>query len=226
MKRNIIILVVLLGLSTGLFAQNTGYMGNRFLINADIVLSPSYFKPSFMNKNPGYLSFNYIFSPNIEIIAWKKGTVGFVGHQISSRYARNSEYGYGFNGTSYENRGADICDLSAWGYGVFYKQYYRKERAPMGNYIKIEVDFFHYKYNLELVNPEKSFMAGMKVELGKDYLFFNRLRCSLSYSMGFTFQGMENVFTHSSTSPFDAAQGKMAAIYWLGFKFGIGALAF
>ena len=223
MKRNIIILMMLVGLSTGLFSQNTGYMGKRFLINTDIVLSPSYFKPSITNNEPGYLSFNYIFSPNIEIIAWKRGTVGFVGHQISSRY-NSSKYDY--NEICYEYRGTDTYDLSAWGYGIFYKQYFKRSRAPMGSYIKFEFDFFHYKYNLELVNPEKSFMSGMKVEFGRDYLFFNRLRCSIAYSMGFTFQGMENVFTHSSSSHFDAAQGKMAAMYWLGFKFGIGALAF
>ena len=219
MKKNIIILLVLTSLSTGLFSQNTGYMGNHFLINADIVLSPSYLKPSFMNKTPGYLSFNYIFSPNIEAIVWKKGTLGIVGHQLVSRYAYRN-----YNNYDIYYSAPTIHDFSAWGYGMFYKQYYRRERAPMGNYFKIEFDFFHYKY-LEL-NPQKDFMAGMKFELGKDFLFFNRLRCSLAYSLGFTFQGIANAFEQSSSSHADGVQGKMAAMYWLGFKFGIGALTF
>lgn len=196
-------------------SQNTGYMGRRFMVNAEVVLSPSYFNPNFRGAE-GYTAFNYLFSPNIEIIAWKKGSIGIVGHITTSRYNIEDEYYYS----------RSQIKFSTFGYGIFYKQYFRN-RAPLGNYLKAEVDFLHYQYYPNHV-LRYGFITASKIEFGKDYLFFNRLKFSVGVSVGLTFSSVDNVlhWLDYHTSHEQAAAARLTGIYWLGVKLGVGFLAF
>lgn len=205
--------------SFGAFSQ--GYMGNRFMINVEAVVSPSYFNPNFYGEK-GYLAFNYIFSPNIEIIAWKKGTVGLVGHFLTSQYQRSI-----LDDINIWVVGTENIPFKAFGYGVFYKQYLFDGRAPVGTYIKAECDFFHHQY-FEKPEGEYDFMFGMKFEMGQDYLFFNRLKFSMGMSLGFTTKGWKfrDEYLDPLSDHLAASQNRMLGLYWLGFKVGLGLLAF
>ncbi len=203
------------------FSQNNGYMGKRFLINVDGVFSPAYFNPNFYGKS-GYLHFNYMLSPNIEIIAFKKGTVGVVGHYFNSVYKyQETDYltdPYFGHSTSFQQ------NFRCYGFGFFYKQYFRFARAPLGSFFKFELDFLFHEYypfssKMIALNP------GFKIEFGKDYLFWNRLRVSYGTSIGLTFKGVSGMF-ETAESHYNASANRVLGVYWLGFRVGIGLLAF
>lgn len=225
MKKNILLLFLFFCLSAGTaMGQNNGFMGRRFLVNADIVVSPSYLNHNFWGGQ-GYLAFNYIFSPNIEIIAWKKGTVGITGHVFNSQYFHN--YYEQTGGYYWEGYGAsEYVPFNVFGYGLYYKQYFYNARAPMGPYVKFQFDFFHSQY-LEKPEGEYAFVPAAKFEMGNDYLFFNRLRLSFGVSLGITFKGMGAAIDKKGYhSHEESSMGRVGSIYWLGFKMGIGILTF
>ena len=235
MKKKLLILTLIIMAACCGFAQNCGYMGKRVLINADVSLSPAWRNYSFMGE-PQYYTFNYILSPNIEVIAWKKGTVGLVGHYFNTQYKYevvknepNSYYTY------IDVDGVD--DLDVGGFGFFYKQYVGKAHAPFGLFFKFEMDCFIYNYTPNQ-NASIDKLLGCKIEFGKDWLLLNRLHLSLGGSVGSTFGGYKTAFydteftssslyLHSSAySQTSWAKGKILGAYWFGIKVGIGILAF
>lgn len=224
MKKVLALLFCCIIFTPSLISQNRGYMGKRFMINAEAVVSPSWRNPNFWGGKE-YYAFNYMFSPNIEIIAWNKGTVGLVGHYFNSQYS-SDKLSYSSNKPSDYITDDYNFKFSTFGYGIFYKQYFASAKAPFGSYFKAEFDLFHYQ-NLESPQPKYDITMGAKLEFGKDYLFYDRLHLSLGFSMGLTFKhlmplfGLSEDFSHS-----EVAAARVCGIYWLGFKLGIGFLAF
>ena len=236
MKKKLLILTLIIMAACCGFSQNCGYMGKRVLLNADVSFSPAWRNYSFMGE-PQYYTFNYIFSPNIEVIAWKKGTVGLVGHYFNTQYKYevvknepNSYYTY------IDVDGVD--DMTVGGFGIFYKQYVGKAHAPFGLFFKFEMDYFIYNYTPNQVASIDK-VLGCKIEFGKDWLLLNRLHLSLGGSVGSTFGGYKTAFFDTEfandsffiyhTKPYSQslwAKGKILGAYWFGIKVGIGILAF
>lgn len=268
MKRTILITTILLLFCGICFPQNLGYMGNHFIINADVSLSPSWKNPNPLSQalnahydsehTRNYLGLNYFLSPNIEAIVWNKGTVGAgynyyntpIGGTIS-RYFEKNRYiieDYNFTGK-----------LTAHGFNVFYKQYLGDTRAPMGYYLKFTLDGYFYKYAcneklptwtqyyethpdptgnfVPVLKDGKGSIFGMKAELGYDYLFFNRLRLSMGFTVGSTFGGYNwlnlkskiSLYDNESTANLNVnnyVRYRILGAYWFGIKVGVGILAF
>ena len=235
MKKKLIILTFIAFAALCGFSQNCGYMGKRVLINADISFSPAWGNYSFMGE-PKYYTFNYIFSPNIEVIAWKKGTAGVVGHFFKTQYEHEVVYNDELGNPTYTSLDG-FDDLDVGGFGIFYKQYVGKAHAPFGLYFKFELDYFIYNYTPNEVASIDNIL-GCKIEFGKDWLLLNRLHLSLAGSLGSTFGGYKTALygTDFSNTPFyqnayqysktSWAKGKILGAYWLGIKVGIGILAF
>ncbi len=234
MKKKLIILTFITFAVLCGFSQNCGYMGKRVLINADISLSPAWLNYSFMGE-PQYYTFNYIFSPNIEVIAWKKGTAGVVGHFFKTQYEHEVVYYDDENNPIFSSVDG-VDDLEVGGFGFFYKQYFGKSHAPFGLFFKFEMDCFIYNYTPnEAASIDKIF--GCKIEFGKDWLLLNRLHLSLAGSLGSTFGGYRTALYDSDFSNYyfysypqysnnSWAKGKILGAYWFGIKVGIGILAF
>ena len=232
MKKKLIILSLITITTICGFSQNCGYMGKRVLFNADVSVSPAWRNYSFMGE-PQYYTFNYIFSPNIEVIAWKKGTAGVVGHFFKTKY-RYEVLNYYYNGEPSSVSFIEPVDLTVYGVGMFYKQYVGKTQAPFGLYFKFELDYFIYNYT---PNEDASIdhVMACKVEFGKDWLLMNRLHLSLGGSIGTTFGGYktnfkDSDFSYSSNlivrSRTSWADGRILGAYWFGLKVGVGILAF
>lgn len=223
MKRIAILITVVL-FCGAVFPQNTGYMGSHFIFNAEGSLSPSWVRPNplsdalgqhFENKHTQrYLGLNYFLSPSVELIVWKKGTVGAGYNYYNSpfsgdieRYFKNSNQQYIVEDYAFDG------NVVAHGFNVFYKQYFGETRAPMGYYVKIVFDGLFYRYGCEQALPQwteyydshselwetsgyapvgkdgRGSAFGLKAELGYDYVFFNRLKLSFGVTLGTTFSG-------------------------------------
>ncbi len=247
---------VLLGVS--LFAQNPGYMGRHVIFNMEGYLSPAWLKPTqisealtakgMKNSSVRYLSMNYILSPNVEVIVWKKGTVGAGYNYFKSPFdfksnfsleetAPLSPYDAYYNDVYVSGR----ADIVAHGFNVFYKQYIRKTMAPMGHYFKFTFDGFFYKYQGRsndidglFISPEvlsqmkgKGMLFGLKAEYGYDYLLFDFLKLSMGVSVGATFGGYKAILQDSRSLPMTSfANSRVLGAYFFGIKLGVGFLTF
>jgi hypothetical protein len=255
MKKYIILLLT--SIITTSFAQNTGYMGRHFIINAEASFSPAFVKPTFnkktINDRFDYFAFNFFFTPSIEAIVWKKGTVG-IGYNFFTSYYE-TEYETNQIIISLEEdpffKSYFLYQIKSNGCHLFYKQYLGKTYAPLGHYLKFTVDMFYNQYlfkdNLtdSMISlgydedirfsqiPQKDILFGLKLEYGYDFLFFDRLKFSTGFSLGTTLGGYEACLRDDRfNKPPDIegyeqiAYGKTRLLnaYWFGIRIGIGLL--
>lgn len=253
MKRLIIILALIFA-GGSLFPQNPGYMGRHVMFNMEMYFSPSWKNPNavseamiakgWSSKNANYFGLNYFLSPNVEVIVWRKGTVGAGYNYYKSPFVLSRSSGSLF---SYNYDASPKPVMTAHGFNVFYKQYLGSTMAPMGQYLKFTFDGYFYKYVLpdesilqdhyayysdesELVDQPltgKSMLFGFKAEYGYDFFVLNCLKLSMGVSLGTTFGGYKAInrekYDHTVT---DYADNRLLNAYWFGIKLGVGFLTF
>ncbi|MCL2596903.1 MAG: hypothetical protein FWD66_04440 [Paludibacter sp.] len=270
--KKIIIIFFTVCISNVSFSQ-VGYMGKRFLINADAWVSPSWFVPN-SKGDKGFSKFNYFLEPGIEFIFSKQMAVGttyllfpqrkfpvgiyaagYVEFPYSTYIVKNSFY---INQNIYDNT------LNTQGVGLYFK-YYLGKFAPLGYFIKTEFDYFFYKYTINEVNLNQYMelpqgyedyskviysaqigngsVGGFKVEIGRDFLLFNKVRLSTGIGVGVTLGGFKaNPFKKQTKYVFDfndleenqsdmittseSINGQLLGMYWFGLRMGIGFLTF
>ena len=240
-RSNLLLLSVLLLSISCLTAQNTGYMGKRVIFNMGVELSPAWLRPNFsdnLNFQYKWYSFNYTLSPNIEIIAHKTGTAGIAYHFLKTKF--DTPYNEDFISPKLDAfHNLMPPDLTSHGFGIFYKQYIFSGRAPIGAYIRFQFDGFFFKcppYYDEYghFSEISDQLFATKVELGNDFLLFNRLRLSTGLSSGITFGGYKDDGFFSGFLGYDEfyqpaneyARSRILGLYWFAFTVNIGFLAF
>ena len=233
MKQKLFLLIFILTISLTVFSQNVGFMGKRLIVNADGVFSTAFSNPN-INGKSGFFSYNWMFSPNLEVICYNKGTVGAVFNLFQTKFFADYDvYSNDFDYITYGTK--RTIDLSVLGAGVFYKQYLgRNNAAPYGTFVKVQFDWLNYSFDnpaKEALMKEKYYLLCLKLEMGKDYLFFNRLRVSWGFSVGFPLYGneeIENGVNRKSLFSIEAtsAKSRIAYHYLFGFRIGVGFLAF
>ena len=258
MKKYIALLILFGVFSCKTYTQNTGYMGKHFFINAEANFSPAYINPNSYGKslsgNLDYFAFNFILSPSVEAIVWKKGSVGAGYNFFTSDYTVDYDnipiyFGYNEDGIYLEPTKTFSYRIKSHGCHVFYKQYVGDTYAPLGHYFKFTVDAFFNQYIFNDVlpdtlvalgytndhrfskTPEKSILFGFKAEYGYDFLLFNRLKLSTGISLGTTFGGykvsMDNFFEtydFNDNESIEYGKSRLLGAYWFGIKIGIGLL--
>jgi hypothetical protein len=230
-------------------AQNTGFMGKRFIFSMSAEVSPAWGKPSFADNSKNWYtwhSFNYTLSPHLEVIAWRLGMAGVSYHYFKTKFYYSDHTKITqtrFEGeviVSWELDYSPVRDnLEANGFGLFYKQYLGyKSRAPMGTFLKLQLDGFFYKV---LESDAKDapritdHLFALKLEFGHDLLFFNTLHLSTGLSVGLPFGGYKTFpyggllngyddITDASVS--DYAKGRIMGHYLVGFTLSIGFIPF
>jgi len=231
MKLKIFLLTLILVVSSTGFSQNVGFMGKRLIVNADGVFSTAFSNPN-MNGNNGFFSYNWMISPNLEVITHNKGTLGAVFNYFQTSFFAPYYCG-DWGNICYSDKATGINVLGA---GIFYKQYLgRNSAAPYGTFIKFQFDWLGYDIMREYdIMLEQLYSLCFKIEMGKDYLFFNRLRVSWGFSVGVPFYGNEHIeetpfgSRSSGLFSFESASAKERIFYhyMFGFRIGVGFLAF
>ncbi len=242
------------------------FLGNHVILNIE-----GYFSPAWLNPNPvssnwnigkaaqRYLSLNYILSPNVEMMVWKKGTVG-VGYNfynspfkgIDRRILIGHQYDWYTDWLQTELYG----NIIAHGCNVYYKQYVGNRFAPLGHYLKFQLDGFFYRYKMDTegvlmkivtgttetesykdIFENKGNIFGMKFEYGYDFILLNRLKLTLGASLGTTFGGYRvafsdmkkeiSIYYEQPTLKYDNyARSRILGAYCFGLKLGIGFIPF
>jgi hypothetical protein len=240
-NRLIIVLGLFLVLSGALQAQNSSFMGRRVLFNLTTNFSPAWGNPNFFDNSnywEKYYAFNFDFSPGVELIAWKKGTVGANYHWFKTKFDYPDRF---------QNRWSSIAavaDLNVHGFGIYYKQYIgKKARAPIGTYWRFQFDGFFYSAPALQVSGN---LFAFKAEFGHDFLFFDRLRVSTGISFGIPFcswtkldynysgsnpflimaGGLSSAFGDDSATQNDYVNARLFGHYYIGFILSVGVLAF
>jgi predicted Zn-dependent protease len=197
------------------------FLGNHVILNMEGYISPAWLNPNPVSSGwdipkgaQRYLGLNYLLSPNIELLVWKKGTVG-VGYNYYNSPFKGSDCrlrkGYPYYG-SIDWREAELNgNIIAHGFNAYYKQYVGNRFAPLGHYFKFIFDgfFYHYKMDTEGIQigilsttqePYEEIIEnngnifGLKVEYGYDFIVLNRLKLTLGASLGTTFGGYKVSF--------------------------------
>jgi hypothetical protein len=235
--KTIIIAGTLLWLCVSGLAQGNGsFMGRRMLFNFAVNFSPAWGNPNFFNNSSHwqkYYAFNYDISPGMEVIAWKKGTVGAVYHWFKTKFD------YPLDVNSLNDYSIMVAPLNVHGIGIYYKQYIgRKARAPIGAYWRFQLDGFFYSAHALTGN-----LFAFKTEFGHDFLFFDRLHVSTGFSFGLPFCRLRyanygndssfpffmrvmNIFNEESGTLNDYANARLSGHYCIGFVLSIGLLTF
>ena len=214
MKKTILLIIIITGLSTA-NAQMYNFLGNHVILNME-----GYFSPAWFNPNPvstgwdipegakRYLGLNYFLSPSVELMVWKKGTVG-AGYNYYNSPFKGTDYrvqmydGY----WGYNDYGELYGNITAHGFNVYYKQYLGDGFAPLGHHFKFTFDGYFYHYQMdtegkqfrissdvpveerEAIFDNKGCLFGIKAEYGYDLVVFNRLKLTFGASIGTTFGG-------------------------------------
>jgi hypothetical protein len=250
----ILIIILMIFATTSAFSQKVGYMGKRFVINADVNTSTAWFRQNYWGHK-GFLHHNFIFAPSIEFIATNRIAIGVAYLNTEGRFHIQVEK----NDTEGDRYDTEDNTFMAHGGGIYGKFYLGDGNAPMGMYIKGELDWFFYNYDIKPVPQAvdyvngvqgKSNLGGLKVEFGRDFLFFNRLRITTAISFGIPFGGYKTakIAWGSKFIPYITYNNKYAGSslaaslmgapeqsfvntqimsqYLIGVKIGIGLLAF
>lgn len=255
MKRLIVILCLFLA-GGSLFSQNPGYMGRHVLLNMEVYISPSWRNPNALaekmiasgmsGKAANYLGLNYFLSPNLEVIVWRKGTVGIGYNFYKSPFVLSRPSG---SLLSYNYDVSEKPMMTAHGFNVFYKQYLGSTMAPMGQYLKFTFDGFFYSYKvpdavwqdyvesrstwdetspvIDETPTGKSKLFAFKVEYGYDFFVLDCMKLSMGVSLGTTFGGYKAINRgRYDFSVSDYADNRLLNAYWFGVKLGLGFLTF
>ncbi|MDR1878221.1 MAG: hypothetical protein LBQ64_01500 [Bacteroidales bacterium] len=253
----IIALLVLFSFSVARSQNSGAFMGRRVLFTFSTSLSPAWKKANFFDNSKHwgkYYAFNYCLSPEIEVIAWKKGTAGVAYHHFKTKV----EYDYVVdNGlvTTTTTDGpvsttitttdifgqSDVSKLTVNGFGIFYKQYVGgKSRAPLGSYCKLQFDGFFYASQMyvPVEYSVKGKLFATKFEFGHDFLFFDRLKISTAFSLGVAYYkwlGDTFIYYNGGTNTPDESmkraiqqniRDRIFSHYYLGFIMSVGLLSF
>ena len=139
MKKTILLLIITATLSAA-SAQMYNFLGNHVILNMEGYLSPAWFNPNpvssgwdIPNGAKRYLGLNYLLSPNIELMVWKKGTVG-VGYNYYNSPFKGSDcrlrVGYPYYGYI-DWREAELNgNIIAHGFNVYYIPTRRSRYRP------------------------------------------------------------------------------------------------
>ena len=259
MKR-LLILLSLIITGGSLFPQNPGYMGRHVMLNMEMYVSPSWKNPNSVSeamiakgmssKTAKYFGLNYFLSPNLEVIVWRKGTVGAGYNYYKSPFSLYPSSSGSLLSYNYEVSEKPM--MTAHGFNVFYKQYLGSTVAPMGQYLKFTFDGYFYNYSVpdlymqnyiqdndsyyswdgtSSVSSESSTgkhqLFGFKLEYGYDYFVLNCLKLSMGVSLGTTFGGYKAIGHNKyNLAVTDYADNRLLNAYWFGVKLGLGFLTF
>ena len=191
--------------------DNISFLGKRVSLNFSGTVSPALANPSIFtdetNKTKAYF-FNFDICPNVEAIVWKEGSVGAVYHWYKTKYTfHNWIYLYTdpLTGMSYHANINETSEIKVQGFGIYYKQYLPaiffgdmssehapigEVRAPIGTYMRFQYDNYSYLSKMEnkYINATlKGNINAAKIEIGRDYVFFDKIRFSTGMSVGAMF---------------------------------------
>jgi len=225
MKKWIILITIFVLVTTTSNAQKVGHLGKRVLVNFDCTFSPSYFQPDFSGYH-GYFQFNYRVIPGVEFIFNRKRTIG-----LSYSFA-NTQFSPTINVFQHSIL---YSTLFIQGVGVHYKKYidyYSKSKAPFGTYMMLSATRVFYSYNSGIIEEGKGKTVALQLELGYNYLLFDRLRLTWGVAIGGTIDGffvnIDEVIPVglNPDGPDSFARNRIFRSYFFGTKIGIGFLAF
>lgn len=226
MKRLTFLIAIVL-LVTGVSGQTKfatpyhGYMGRRVLLNAEMSMAPGFSKVPNFRGNTKYWAFNYLFQPNVEVIAWRRGTVG----------AKFIWFDTKFN--SYDDWTYDVVarDLRVLGAGVFCKVYLGSGSiAPLGPFLRFNFDYMRGSFEVPkadgFVSQEVRNCYGFRFDFGRDFLFWDFLRLNVGMSIGLSLPGLSFTKFPDELGERERAARRVLSNYFFGVNVGVGFLTF
>ena len=228
MKKLLFLLVMMMGVA-GCFAQANfvsrypGYMGRRVLFNMEMSMAPGLKRVPNFQGDKRYWAFNYLLQPNLEVIAWRSGTVGAKFIWFDTKFDIYDEMTY-----DYITR-----DLRVMGGGVFCKVYLgRGATAPLGQFLRFHFDYMRAIYDVPVSSSSYTTYRGGKncygfrLEYGRDFFFCDFLKLNIGMSVGLSFPGIYMLKFAEDLEVWQRAANRVVWNYFFGVNIGVGFLTF
>ena len=227
MKRLLFTLAILSGVASS-FAQANfvshypGYMGRRVLFNMEMSMAPGLKRVPNFQGDKRYWAFNYLLQPNLEVIAWRNGTVGAKFIWFDTKFETYDDWNY-----DYVSR-----DLRVYGGGVFCKVYLgRGAVAPIGQFLRFHFDYMRAMYDVPAVGGDYTYKEGkncygFRLEYGRDFFFCDFLKLNIGMSVGLSFPGIYLLKFREDMEVWQRAANRVVWNYFFGVNVGVGFLTF
>lgn len=227
MKKLLFLLVLMMGVA-GCFAQADfvsrypGYMGRRVLFNMEMSMAPGLKRVPNFQGDKRYWAFNYLLQPNVEVIAWRSGTVGAKFIWFDTKFDTYDEWTY-----DYVTR-----DLRVMGGGVFCKVYLgRGATAPLGQFLRFHFDYMRALYDVPASGGDYTYREGkncygFRLEYGRDFFFCDFLKLNIGMSAGLSFPGIYFFKYAEDMEVGQRAANRVVWNYFFGVNIGVGFLTF
>lgn len=199
-------------------SQTKGFMGKRFLIQADLYMS--------RNKEYSWSTWS-VFIPRTVI---SPGIEYTIGHRSAVGCSFNI-FKYGFNPSSsieymYQDSLPTKLFMNGTGGSLYIKKYiFRNSHAPYGSFIKAQFDWSKILIDSKNFGILSDYMYGIKFEFGYDYIIGNQFRISWGTYLGVTNE-LFRIFNTQRTNILLTSERKFYKDFLIGTKISIGFLAF
>ena len=235
-KLKFIIFALVLTCSFQSFSQ-VGYLGRRFHFIFDARFTPTLLCP--YKTETKFYEFNTHFSPGIEFIINKDWVIGG-NYQFQSLNFAPEYTGYDETVERYYN--SYDSKINLYGFG-FYAKYYTNNKAPLGYYYKLQVDYWIYYVNSPLEYEEQTesnyksqstlanyidndWALGFRIEFGKTIFLSNYISIGTGVSAGTLTKGYKFLSIDDSMDIIDRTSTRLLFNYFLGVNLTIGILPF
>ncbi len=199
-------------------SQTKGFMGKRFLIQADLYMS--------RNKEYSWSTWSVfiprtIFSPGVEYVIGNKSSAG----------CTFNLFRYGFNPSSsieymYQDSLPSKLFMNGMGASIYIKKYiFRNSHAPYGSFIKAQFDWSKIFIDTKNFGDVSDIIYGLKFEFGYDYIIGNQFRISWGTYLGVTNE-LFRIFNTQRTNILLTSERKFYKDFLIGTKISIGILTF
>lgn len=226
--RRLLISIVILFCAASSFAQANfvahypGYMGRRVLFNMEMSMAPGLKRVPNFQGDRRYWAFNYLLQPNLEVIAWRSGTVGAKFIWFDTKFDTYNEWTYN----------DDTRDLRVYGAGVFCKVYLgRGATAPLGQFLRFHFDYMRALYDVPSASGNYSYREGkdcygFRLEYGRDFFFCDFFKLNIGMSVGFSLPGIYFLKFRDELDVGQRAANRVVWNYFFGVNIGVGFLTF
>jgi hypothetical protein len=227
------------------FGQNPGYQGRRVSLNYSFYTFNALNNPNEFGHS-GILSFNTSHYANIDIALRRKITLGLSFEYIHTGFKFSDMYSVPTLGSDIYARvySSSVGKMEAYSIGFYPRFFFKGNIAPLGTYIKPEIDLIFYKVypgNPVPTDPppdcgdpvfsnQSPYMAyAISLELGQNRILFNRLFIDYGLRLK-VLPGMWGLMQGGSVSNKsylkEVPYSRLGALELFNIKVGLGVLLF
>lgn len=225
MKKFLIAIVAVLMFQAS-YSQVPGYVGRKFSVKLGTSFIPAFFNPVYVatGDEGGTIGFYGLFARynfNFDYVVSRRQTIG-----LAVQFAPAAKYLYVQDGMG--NGAQGLMGVNGYNVGVYFRHFFGRYVAPVGNYYKLEIGGHIYQLNDRgdnfpdaLMYPELGGTAYIINSFGRQHIYSNILTLDYGLDLGFVLPPYSTGTDGPAAANFRLMQGYAFTMYCqVGLNFG------